>query len=101
MGTTTSYDLYPLETLSGGSAFQMAVPPSSFLGTMIKFGRNADGQTVFQYVDPDKVWMQPAYQKKANGSYQLDAQGNLIPLYNADGTQKTEAQTLQIGRAHV
>lgn len=94
---STSITTAPLEYLSQGAAFQFAVPPSSFLGTMVKFGRNADGQTVFEYVDPDKVWTQNAYQKKANGSYQLDSSGNLIPIYNSDGTPKVEAQTLSDG----
>ena len=93
----TTYDYAPLQYLSAGEAFSYAVPPSSFLGKQIKFTRNTNGQTVFEYVDPDKVWMKPAYQKKSNGSYQLDSKGFLIPLYNSDGSVKMEPDTLSDG----
>lgn len=53
MGTTTTYDAYPLEKLAGGEAFQAAMPDYSVMDTFLTFGKNANGDTIFKYRDGD------------------------------------------------
>lgn len=90
MGTSTSYELYPLEKYDMMTAMQFAIPSRSVLGQYVKFGVNDKGQTIFQYIDPDTPHIENVYEKNANGSYKWDKNYNLIPVLNPDGTQKTQ-----------
>lgn len=90
MATKTSYEIAPLEYFTAGQAAQFIVPPRSVLGNFVKFGKDANGRTIFEYIDPDTPHVENVYEKDANGRYKWSPSGNLIPVLNPDGTQKTQ-----------
>lgn len=109
MSTSTSYEYAPLEYFTAGEAAMYAIPSRSVLGTFVKFGKNDKGQTIFEYIDPDKQWTEykypiTGYQSWGSPIYDYNhpivnpATGDYNwPVFNKDGTPYTNKTYLNTG----
>ena len=85
MSTSTSYELYPLEKYDSLTTMMFAIPPG--LGDYIKFGVNSNGETIFQYINPDEQIYGRKYNRLPPDKYGYSGYDWDNPLINpATGT---------------